>query len=109
MGRRMLTEAERLEDAQLLADYLRDIEEWEKEKNYDDRNEDIYQALSVAARLRYPCGVRIDPTQPEWPVVYIELPDGQISWHLPQHTREWDKHNTEEKYRRCHDYYHRFA
>lgn len=34
-------------------------------------------------------------------VVYIELPTGQTSWHLPEHPHEWDKHDTETKYGRC--------
>lgn len=56
-----------------------------------------------------------DPEEPDWPVVYIETPRGQMTWHLSQtdldlfscpHVAgndpraQWDWHTTEEKYRR---------
>jgi hypothetical protein len=55
-----------------------------------------------------------DPDAPEWPVIYIELPTGQASWHLSPDdmdlfghvtvgARVWDGHTTEEKYRRLGD------
>jgi hypothetical protein len=32
--------------------------------------------------------------EPEWPVLYIELPGaGQVSWHMPQHSKAWDGHD----------------
>lgn len=53
---------------------------------------------------------------PEWlNVVYIELPEGQVSWHiheselplfarLPRGTTPWDGHTTDEKYARIRAY-----
>lgn len=56
-----------------------------------------------------------DPTEPEWPVVYVETPAGQLSWHLSpddldlfdhvpwlvrEHPSPWDGHSTDEKYER---------
>ncbi len=55
-----------------------------------------------------------DPTEPDWAVVIIEAPTGQLSWHIApgdmdlfghvQATsricRGWDGHSTDEKYRR---------
>lgn len=57
-----------------------------------------------------------DPNEPEWPVVYVDTPAGQCSWHLALadldlfgHVEQvpaddpravWDGHSTEEKYRR---------
>lgn len=56
-----------------------------------------------------------DPDEPEWPVVYIDSPAGQMSWHIapsdielfghvPWLVRErpspWDGHSTETKYER---------
>ena len=50
-----------------------------------------------------------DPDEPDWPVLYVLTPEGQLSWHISpddldlfQHlqTRErfqWDGHSTEEK------------
>ena len=68
--------------------------------NYAIRNPKILQALGVAAELGYPCGVRIDKDEPTWPVVYIELPVGQVSWHLPEHIEVFDGHTTKIKYKR---------
>lgn len=83
-----------------LPTWLQGIDEAEKEGNYDKRNVLIYAALSTATDEGLPAGVRLDPNEPEWPVVFIELPTGQVSWHVPQHTTPWDGHSTEEKYRR---------
>lgn len=56
-----------------------------------------------------------DPNEPEWPVVYITAPSGQMSWHVSQHDLDlfehvpwkprqhkspWDGHDTETKYER---------
>jgi hypothetical protein len=55
-----------------------------------------------------------DPADdPDWPLIYIDTPTGQMSWHLTQgdldlfphvpivaEGPEWDRHTTEEKYRR---------
>lgn len=81
-----------------------------KDAVYCERN----MLVSALSRL-YPAGtlrtkdVRWDP---EWcGCVYIDLPSGQVSWHyhdrdatlfahLPAYDREWDGHDTEEKYYR---------
>jgi len=60
----------------------------------------VMDAMLHARRCGIEAGIRIDPEQPEWPVVFIELPTGQVSWHIAQHGREWDRHTTEEKYGR---------
>lgn len=70
------------------------------DKKYERRNAIVLEALAMAVSLRIPAGIRIDPNEPEWPVVFIELPTGQVSWHLPQHPTPYDGHTTEEKYRR---------
>ena len=55
-----------------------------------------------------------DPNEPDWPVIYIQTPAGQLSWHLSPDDLDlfdhvirvtpesitWDGHTTEEKYRR---------
>lgn len=87
-----------------LAMLLRCIEQAEATKAYDTRNYYVILAMAEAARLSYGVGVRLDPSEPEWPVIYIELPTGQVSWHLPQHEHEWDGHTTAEKYARCRAY-----
>lgn len=77
---------------------------------------DLYheRAQLVAALSKlFPASIEDDPSDPEWPVAYIDLPTGQVSWHiapddmylfshLPQSQglRVWDEHDTPEKYRR---------
>lgn len=58
-----------------------------------------------------------DPAEPDWPVVYVKTPEGQLSWHISpedvdlfghvtfgnlvsRQTVTWDGHSTEEKYAR---------
>ncbi|HHH39024.1 MAG TPA: hypothetical protein ENK50_05555 [Sedimenticola sp.] len=87
-----------------LADLLARIEEADKKQDYDVRYGLVLEAMAVANRLGYAAGYRIDPDEPEWPVAFIELPTGQVSWHMPQHPIPWDGHSTDEKYDRCRRY-----
>lgn len=52
-----------------------------------------------------------DPKEPDWPVLFIDLPTGQVSWHIapadmdlfrhvPVGNAEWDGHDVVEKYNR---------
>jgi hypothetical protein len=74
-----------------------------KQDAYYDRNQAILLAAIMAQKAGYTVGVIDDE---EWPIVYIELPTGQVSWHLPKaeiitflpkYAGEWDKHTVEEK------------
>lgn len=67
------------------------------------------QHLVANLASRYPSCLNND--DPDWPVVFIELPTGQVSWHISlsdldlfQHVNTgdmvWDGHDTSEKYRR---------
>ena len=76
----------------------------EHDTEYHIRYSLVLMALGTAADLGLAAGIRFDPEEPEWPVVYIELPTGQVSWHMPQHPVPWDGHDTEEKYRRIREY-----
>ena len=76
----------------------------EELKDYAERNTAVMRALYWAGVCGLPCGVRIDPQEPEWPVVFIELPTGQVSWHIPQYGMAWDNHTTDEKYNRIEEY-----
>jgi hypothetical protein len=67
---------------------------------YESRNLSVVHTVALAMGLGLEAGFRIDPKEPEWPVAFIELPTGQVSWHIPQHTKEWDNHTTEEKFSR---------
>lgn len=78
-------------------------------------SDELYRerAQLVAALSKvFPASVDRDPAEPEWFVVFIDLPTGQVSWHiapadlplfdhLPRYTgRVWDGHTTPEKYER---------
>lgn len=56
-----------------------------------------------------------DPDAPDWPVIFVDTPRGQLSWHLSpddldlfahvpvlkgHQAPKWDGHTTAEKYRR---------
>jgi hypothetical protein len=36
-------------------------------KHYEWRNAAVYHALAIAASLDMPCGIEIDPEEPQWP------------------------------------------
>lgn len=74
------------------------------DQDYTTRFYLLLDAVAVAHRCGYDAGFRIDPKEPEWPVVFISLPTGQASWHIPQYPKEWDGHSTEDKYTRVHQF-----
>lgn len=76
----------------------------QNDTNYEARYPLVLWAVSTAADEGLPAGFRNDPSEPDWPVAYIELPTGQVSWHLPQHPTAWDGHSTATKYARCRAY-----
>lgn len=82
----------------ILRSTLRDI--MKHDKDYKVRYGLVLRAMNYAHELGFKAGVRIDEYAIEWPVFYIELPTGQISWHMPQHPEPWDQHSTDEKFRR---------
>ena len=69
--------------------------------------------LALLSR-HYPSGFSpgADPEYPDWPILFINFPTGQATWHISpddvslfNHVPvtwedEWDGHTTEEKYRR---------
>lgn len=81
---------------------LRLIEE--HDNDYAELYPLVLWALSVAADEGYEAGVRIDLDEPGWPVAYIDLPTGQVSWHMPQFPHEWDGHDVATKYQRCREF-----
>jgi hypothetical protein len=80
--------------------------------------DDVYRERArLVANLaaRYPSHMGFtDPSEPDWAVVVIETPEGQMSWHvapadqglfnLVRRTKPtdkpWDGHTTQEKYER---------
>ncbi|MCP4540534.1 MAG: hypothetical protein GY832_25640 [Chloroflexi bacterium] len=81
---------------------------------YSDRN----QAVQVMARMAQLAGMEVgvgldaETQDPEWPVLFVDLPTGQVSWHLPKaeligdwptYPDEWDGHSLDEKRQRLAD------
>lgn len=75
------------------------------------------ELVALLTRI-FPSWVLTDPAEPDRPVVYVQLPTGQCSWHispgnwaeifahlgLPCEGPPWDGHTMEQKYervRRC--------
>lgn len=82
-----------------------------KEEAYEDRSLLAQVALRMARELHY--RVRIKDYESEWPILYIELPTGQISYHIAKKDLyfkeepsflEWDGHDREEKNERIISY-----
>jgi hypothetical protein len=90
--------ADKADALDILKDNLRLIEEYDQ--NYEIRYVLVLTALGMAVSGGLEVGFRIDPAEPDWPVAYIELPTGQVSWHMPAHKREFDGHSSPEKYQR---------
>jgi hypothetical protein len=76
------------------------------ETDYGPRNTMILSALGRATELGFKAGIKPDPENccEDWVIVYIELPTGQVSWHLPAHEIHWDGHTTEKKYDRIKEF-----
>lgn len=75
---------------------------------YFDRNQAVLALARFALDSGHTVGLGIDPGEPEWPVLYIDLPGaGQVSWHLPaaevdidawpRYPGGWDGHDVAEK------------
>ncbi len=78
---------------------------------YTERNMCVALIARMAQALGFNVGIREDPEN-SWPIVFVDLPAGQVSWHipadevrmhfpeLPLYDKPWDGHDTQEKYRR---------
>lgn len=79
---------------------------------YDERARVVIALARAAQVIGCRVGFGVDPREPEWPVLFIDLPTGQVSWHLTADQRtklapdigvydgQWDGHSTPEKYER---------
>lgn len=111
--------AVRADERDRLAEFSADEEATGLEVAYGERNRCVYLIvlLAQALGLRVGMGRHIDkedvPWDDEWRnVVYVDLPSGQVSWHihdsemtwgfdaLPKYPDPWDGHTTSLKYRR---------
>ena len=76
----------------------------EPDEAYMDRNLAV-QVLAILARQQgYQIGIR--NREDDWPILYVDLPTGQVSWHipkdeivalLPDYPGEWEGHDLKEK------------
>ena len=73
---------------------------------YFDRNQAVLALARLAQKAGYAVGLRADPNEPDWPVLTIDLPTGQVGWHLPKaevignwppYEKKWDGHSLVEK------------
>ncbi len=73
---------------------------------YFDRNQAVMAMARMALQLGYRVGLKQDPEEPDWPVLMIDLPTGQVGYHLPkeevvgnwpEYEDEWDGHSLIEK------------
>lgn len=73
------------------------------EEAYFDRNQSVQAFAMCCMRLGYHVGIKSDP---KWSILYIDLPTGQVSWHLPnteivrkfpRYNGNWDGHDVQEK------------
>jgi hypothetical protein len=69
---------------------------------YMDRNLAVQALASLALSMGLTAGVKEDPNNHGWTLLYIDLPTGQVSWHLPDnevvwsfpaYTQDWDQHD----------------
>lgn len=64
----------------------------------------LWEAMYLARDAGFGVGVRLDPKEPDWPVLFIELPTGQVTWHIEAHSWAWDGHDTETKNARVQEF-----
>ena len=77
---------------------------------YLDRNLCVQVMARMAQKLGYNVGVKENG---DWLILYIDLPTGQVSWHipaaelvkaLPEYKGQWDGHDLELKRERIIDF-----
>ena len=68
---------------------------------YSERNRLAAAFARMALAAGFKAGKGVDPDETKWPVVYVDTPNGQVSWHIaeadqgvlegmPQYNGEWD-------------------
>lgn len=72
---------------------------------YADRNRLAQLAAYLAVQCGWRAGFEVKLSDAEWPVLYIDLPTGQVSWHIPRaeelpagrYEGAWDGHDNTQK------------
>lgn len=84
--------------------------ESEPNEAYFDRNLCVQVMARMAQKLGYNMGIKENG---EWPILYIDLPTGQVSWHISKpdlkgifqtYLEDWDGHDVEIKRMRLLEY-----
>ncbi len=84
-----------------------------KEDAYLDRNLAVMALAKLAKQQGYSVGIKQDPQEPGWPVIMIDLPTGQVGWHIPEselcgagleYHGDWDVHTLNKKRQRIKDF-----
>jgi len=79
---------------------------------YYDRNQTVLAFAKLADDVGYPVGV-LPSDDDGWFVLLIDLPQGQVSWHIPgeelvgvwyPYCGKWDGHDLQEKRARMNKY-----
>ncbi len=73
--------------------------------DWERRNELVMRVARAATLLGWPVGAGYDPDMPEYPdVIIVDLPTGQVSWHvpdvprrMPDHPSGWDGHTRSDR------------
>lgn len=100
-------------DAEIVQETPLRCHERERNSVYGERNKCISLIARMALKLGYRAGIKQDiEAEDGWKhTIYVDLPNGQVSWHipdselplfgfLPEYEGEWDGHQTPEKYER---------
>jgi hypothetical protein len=62
----------------------------ELDKVYADRNLVVQAFASAMEQAGRHVAWGVDESEPDWPVLYIETPAGQVSWHIPKAERIYE-------------------
>ena len=66
--------------------------------------ENFFSQVQLADELGFVVGVKDDYS--DWPILFIDLPEGQVSWHIPanelagtyqNYRKNWDGHSIDDK------------
>lgn len=90
-----------------LAEANANIESMRADSSKNKAYREVAEMASALAHL-FPSWVLIDPLEPDWPVLYAQLPSGQVSWHfsqddldliadIPRGGEPWDGHTREQR------------
>lgn len=99
-----VTSVREITEANEETSYVRDLN-----NVYRERNAMVVAFADLARRRGWSVGRIEDDEALDWPILAVETPEGQVSWHLPKAefpnwtglvATRWDGHTTEEKYER---------